>query len=121
MVDLTHTLSHRIPSWNMRCGFNHEIKQDYQDCESKLKFRVQQLKMHAGIGTHIDSPSHCVPGAQAVESIPLETLLVPLIVIDVSEKMTEAYTIGTEAIHHFEKTQGPIQAGCFVAFYTGWS
>jgi kynurenine formamidase len=28
---------------------------DYSDCEGEDKFRVMKVKMHAGIGTHMDA------------------------------------------------------------------
>ena len=121
LIDLTHTLSDKAPSWDGGCGFHHDIKLDYDECDSEVKFRVQQIKMHAGIGTHIDSPSHCIPGATTVDSIPLDRLIAPLVVIDVHEKMTQDYTVSVDDIHHFEKQHGHIQPDCFVAFYTGWS
>lgn len=74
-IDLTHTLSEETPSWDSGCGFNHEIKFDYDECDSAVKLRVGQVKMHAGIGTHIDAPSHCIPGAATVEQLPLNTLI----------------------------------------------
>lgn len=44
LIDLTHTLTPDIPSWNGSCGFSHEIKLDYKDCSTDVKFRVQQIK-----------------------------------------------------------------------------
>lgn len=121
LIELTHTLSSESPAWESGCGFQHEIKLDYTDCDSQVKFRVQHVNMHAGIGTHLDSPSHCISGAATVEQIPLDNLIVPLIVIDVHEKMSATYKISVEDILNFENTFGKIQANSFVAFYTGWS
>lgn len=121
LIDLTHTLSEGTPSWDGGCGFNHDIKLDYDECDSSVKFRVGQIKMHAGIGTHIDSPSHCIPGAATVEQVPLDTLIAPLIVINVHEKMTKDYKISEDDITLFENKYGQIQENSFVAFYTGWS
>lgn len=121
LVDLTHTLSFDTPSWGGGCGFNHDIKLDYDDCDSAVKFRVQQVKMHAGIGTHIDAPSHCIPGAATVEQLPLDSLIAPFIVIDVREKMTAGYKISASDITLFEDKYGKIQENSFIAFYTGWS
>lgn len=65
LVDLTHTLAPDIPSWSGTCGFRHEVKLDYADCKEdtpfSVKFRVQQIKMHAGIGTHMDAPAPAFP------------------------------------------------------------
>ena len=121
LIDLTHTLSDEIPSWDGGCGFNHDIKLDYDECDSAVKFRVGQIKMHAGIGTHIDAPSHSIPGAATVAQMPLDTLIAPIVVIDVHEKMTSNYKISDDDIIDFEKKFGQIQENSFVAFYTGWS
>ena len=121
LIDLTHALEAKTPSWGGGCGFNHAVMLDYKDCKSDVKFRVQQIKMHAGIGTHIDSPSHCIPDGNTVASIPLNSLIAPLAVIDVHEKMTEDYKVSAEDIYNFEDKYGQIQEDCFVAIYTGWS
>ncbi len=50
IIDLTHTLDEQTPSWSGGCGFNIDVKLDYSDCRQNEEFRVQQFKMHAGIG-----------------------------------------------------------------------
>jgi kynurenine formamidase len=59
LIDLTHELDSAIPTWNGGCGFNHDVHVDYSDCQGEDKFRFMKVKMHAGIGTHMDAPSHC--------------------------------------------------------------
>ena len=120
IIDLTHTLSPDSPSWSGGCGFNYDIKLDYAQCIEEVKFRVQQVKMHAGIGTHIDAPSHCVPGGKTVESIALDDLSAPLIVIDVGTKARADYKISIEDIAEFEHEYEQIQSKSFVCFHTGW-
>lgn len=121
LIDLTHTISKKTASFDGSCGFNHDIKLDYNECDSEVKFRVQQVRMHAGIGTHIDSPSHCIPGAATVEQLPLNSLIAPLVVIDVHKKMTANYKVSEDDIMAFENKYGQIQENNFIAFYTGWS
>ena len=121
IVDLTHTLNSKTPSWDESCGFNHEIKLDYSDCQTNTKFRVQHIKMHAGIGTHIDAPAHCTPGSTTVDQLALEDLIVPCICIDVSARMSEEYRLSTEDVLKFETKHGAISAGSFVIVHTGWS
>jgi len=120
IVDLTHTLHEGIPSWAGGCGFRHELKLDYGNCKTDVKFRVQQIKMHAGIGTHIDAPAHCVPGGMTVEQLSLQDLVAPCVVIDVSAAVHERYCISSQDIYDFEKEYGRIQPGSFVAIRTGW-
>lgn len=120
LVDLTHVLTAEIPHWNSSCGFQQSIETDYADGDNDVKFRVQKLAMYAGIGTHIDSPAHCIPGGLCVADIPLEKLLTPCVVIDVSLKAHEKYSVSAEDIHAFEMKHGTIAKNTFVIIYTGW-
>lgn len=120
MIDLTHTLHADTPSWDGGCGFKQSIKLDYNDCGHGITFRVQQLNMHAGIGTHIDAPAHCDPEGATIEALPLDTLVSPCVLIDVSHHTEENYTVSPEDIERFEKEHGHIMPGTFVMIRTGW-
>ena len=122
LIDLTHTLSPSTPSWNGSCGFQHTIQLDYaKDVPTEeVSFRVQQIKMHAGIGTHIDAPSHCIPGGLCIEALSLENLLAPCVVIDLSKKAHPLYTASAQDIKDFEAQHGRIEKGCVVVVRTGW-
>ncbi len=119
-IDLTHTLNKNSPSWTGGCGFEHEIKLDYADCKTEVKFRVQQLKMHAGIGTHMDAPAHVVEDGKSIEQLSLEHLICPCVCIDVSEMADKDYLVSVDDIQGFEKRHGTIQTNSFVIVYTGW-
>ncbi len=116
IIDLTHTLTEKTPSWTGGCGYNPEIKLDYDQCDGDVKFRVQQLKMHCGIGTHIDTPAHCIPGGATSESLQLNDLCAPLVVIDVSAKMHERYSV---SIGDLQSAKVSFQ-DTFVLIKTGW-
>ena len=115
IIDLTHSLSSDIPSWNGTCGFQHETICDYDDCSTSVKFRVQKLTMHAGIGTHIDAPAHCIRGGVTIDQLLLNDMLAPAVVIDVSSKAHERYKVTVDDIKAFE-----IPARSFVIIRTGW-
>ena len=104
IVDLTHTLDEKIPAWNRGCGFKSEIKLDYADCKDEVKFRVQAFKLHAGIGTHIDAPAHCISNGLTVGEIPLQDLLSPCTLINVSQSAHERYSVSVQDITTFETT-----------------
>lgn len=120
VIDLTHTLDETIPSWNGGCGFKHEIRLDYDDCATDVKFRVQQIKMHAGIGTHIDAPAHIIPGGLTVDQLSLQQLIAPCVMIDLSSRAHERYGVSVDDIFAFEEVHGIIQPQSFIIIRTGW-
>jgi GNAT superfamily N-acetyltransferase len=74
-IDLTHPLSSDVPHWGIDAGFKYNARY-IQSTESPgdVKFRVQRLEMSAGIGTHMDAPSHCFENAPAIDAIPIQSL-----------------------------------------------
>lgn len=117
---MTHTLSKETPQWGDGCGFHQLIEADYDPNSAAISFRVQAIQMSAGIGTHMDAPSHCIPNAANIDDIPLQSLIVPCAVIDVSAKAHECYQLSADDITSFEITHGNITKGMFVVVYTGW-
>jgi kynurenine formamidase len=118
IVDLTQTLHSNVPTWAGCCGFTQTITLDYhQGC------RVQDVEMHAGIGTHIDAPAHFFSGAIDVSELSLDKLIVPLLVVNVRNKVNNNhdYVVLSEDVQDFERKFGKIDAGSLVVFYTGWS
>ena len=119
-IDLTHTLKSTIPTWDGSCGFMQETKIDYSDCTTEVKFCVQTLSMNAGIGTHIDAPSHCFEGSTDISQLSLEQLIVPAIKIDICHKADAQYQLSVDDIINFEKSYGAIPKNAFVIIYTSW-
>lgn len=120
MIDLTHVLDANIPTWSGACGFNHDLHMDYSDCEGEDKFRVMKIKMHAGIGTHMDAPSHCIPSGRCIHDFDVNELCMPCVVIDVSDKCHERYSVTANDILDFEDKNGFINEGSCVIIKTDW-
>lgn len=120
-IDLTHEVHPEIPTWDLTCGYFVKTMRDYHHCEGEFKFRSQALDIRASAGTHIDSPAHCFEGASDVSEIPLEQLIVPCVVIDVSDRKDERYKLSKADIEEFERSHGKIKPGFFVLIHTGWS
>ncbi len=116
MIELTHKLTPDVPTWNGSCGFCLDIKKDYDQT-----FRVQQIKMHAGVGTHMDAPAHRFKGGCCIADIPLEQLIVPVCIIDVTKEAHPDYEMPLEEIERYEHKYGQIAPGSLVVVYTGWS
>ena len=74
-------------------------------------------------GTHLDAPYHFAAGAQTVEEIPLERLVGPAVVIDVSGQAAEDpdYRLTVEDVSRWETDNGPIPEGAIVLVRSDWS
>ncbi len=74
-------------------------------------------------GTHLDAPIHFAAGAHATDQIPLEKLMAPAVVIDVSAASAadSDYRLSREDVLAFEAEYGSIEAGSIVLLRTGWS
>ncbi len=94
---------------------------NYSDIKSDVKFRAHQIKMSEGIGTHMDSPSHCFENGITIPEIPLQNLLAHCVVIDVSKNIHQQFKLTVENIINYEQNFGQIAANSMVFIYTGWS
>ncbi len=120
VIDLTHVLSPITPSWSGDCGFRHELVLDYETCPTPVKFRVQKINMHAGIGTRMDAPVHCISGGKTIGELSLTDLIAPCMVIDISKQAHPDYQCSVIDIQNFEQQYGTIPEGVFVIIRTGW-
>ncbi len=116
LIDLSHRLSSSIPTWEGECGFHHCREKDY-----RLNFcRTHKIEMNEGIGTHMDAPAHFFEGGKTIDDLDINELFAPCVVIDISHKAHESYSLSLEDFHAFEEKYGKIQEGSFVLVYTGW-
>ena len=74
-------------------------------------------------GTHLDAPIHFFERGQTLEQIPLEKLIAPAVVIDVTARAAadRNYLATQEDVLGFEKAHGRIEPGTIVLLRTGWS
>lgn len=124
-VDLTHTFSPGIPHWKGFPDENREILYWYEPGAGRLGsgFYAQSFTHVGQWGTHVDPPAHFVKGLRTVDQISLKEMILPLVVIDVHEKVAKNpdYTITMEDIKEWEKRHGLIPEGAFVGMRTDWS
>lgn len=118
-LDLTHSLTSEMPSWNGSCGFESTLRDDY-DPSAPYQFRTYDIHMQAGMGTHLDAPAHCFSGGRSITDLNLNECIAPCIVINVSPQSHERYSLRPQDVEAFETQHGVIPFGCFVIIYTGW-
>jgi len=118
-VDLTHTFGPATPHWK---GFGEEKVVELYTIK-KDGFLVQQFTHVGQWGTHIDAPAHFHAGLRTIDQIPLQQMVLPLVVIDVHDKVARNpdYTLKVEDINNWETRHGRIPERAFVAMRTDWS
>ena len=74
-------------------------------------------------GTHLDAPFHFSESGRTTDQIPLEQLIAPAVVIDVTARAAADanYRLTREDVLRFETSNGPISSGTIVLLRTGWS
>jgi kynurenine formamidase len=73
-------------------------------------------------GTHIDAPLHFWQSGAAVDAVPLEQLIGPAIVVDVTDKVVHDrdYQVSVDDFLAWERQHGLIQKGAIVLVRTGF-
>ena len=124
-VDLTHDFSPNIPHWK---GFKPETVRTlywYVPKPGTLGsgFFVQRFGLVGQWGTHVDAPAHFAPGGRTVDQIAPKEMFLPLVVLDVHEKVARNpdYVLTLDDVKAWEARHGPIPAHAFVAMRTDWS
>ncbi|HZP83342.1 MAG TPA: cyclase family protein [Chthonomonadaceae bacterium] len=124
-VDLTHDFAPGIPHWK---GFPDERRETiywYDPDVGSLGagFFAQTYTLVGQWGTHVDPPAHFVKGLRTVDQINVKEMILPLVVLDVHEKVAQNpdYTLRMEDVRAWEARHGPIPEGAFVAMRTDWA
>lgn len=119
VIDLTHTITPNIPTWEGSCGFHIDTTHDYLN--TTPSFKVQTIhKMNCGLGTHIDAPAHYFEGMPTIEQLSVSDFFKPTVTLDISNRLHEDNTLTTNDITLFETIYGEIQEGSIVIVNTGW-
>jgi kynurenine formamidase len=123
-VDLTHAFSPGIPHWPGFPDEKIETLYSYEPGAGRLGsgFYAQSFTLVGQWGTHVDAPAHFAKGMRTVDRIDVKKMVMPLVVIDVHEKVAgnPDYVIAMEDVKQWEKRHGPIPEGAFVAMRSDW-
>jgi len=123
VVELTHSFDEKTLYWpNAPSGF--ELKRlHFGPAEGGYFYSANSFCAPEHGGTHLDAPIHFAEGKAAVDQIPLEKLIGPAIVIDVTRPVAANpdYRLSLEDVQAWERRQGAIPSGALVLLRTGWS
>jgi len=121
-IDLTHDFSEDTVYWPTAEGF--ELETVFEGNTDKgYYYTANKYTASEHGGTHIDSPIHFAQGKQTLDEIPLERLIGPAVVIDVTQNALSDpdYQIGVKDFTDWESKNGPIPDGSIVLLNTGYA
>jgi kynurenine formamidase len=121
-IDLTHEFSAETLYWPTAQNFALETEFHGQTAKGYF-YEANRYRASEHGGTHIDAPVHFAEGHKSLEQIPVEQLVGPGIVVDVSAKAgTNAdYRIVTADLKAWESEHGEIPKGAIVLLRTGFA
>lgn len=111
VIDLTHTIHTGMIRFNASWHSDTKISQLGHISDVGRNTSVIEIGSHAG--THVDAPRHFINAGQSIDEIPLEKLVGPVSIIDLSHKK-EAECITIKDLNNLTITPRML-------FYFGWS
>lgn len=113
-IELSYPLSPSVPQWP-GSTFAIHAEMDFPEL-----FRVQKYEFSAGIGTHIDTPSHMIPGGADLGSIEVASLCAPCSLFVAPSGSDHSFVLTEAMIREQEDKYGPLAAGTWFLVMTGW-
>lgn len=120
-IDLTHAFNEETIYWPTAQTFKKELVY-YGRTPGGWFYAAYNYSTAEHGGTHMDSPIHFAIDADTTEQVPLDRLIGPGFVIDVTAKTAENpdYLVTPDDIHAFEAEHGRLAEGAIVLLRTGW-
>ena len=121
-VDLTHDLAEDSAFWPTAEGFRHQIA-SYGTTPGGWFYSSYNITLSEHGGTHLDAPIHFAEGKPTADQIPLDRLIGPAAVVDVSaaSAANRDYRFTIEDVQNWERANGRIPDGAILLFRTGFS
>ena len=123
LVDLTHAYNAETVFWPSPPA-HFELKQlHFGDTPGGFFYSANTFCTPEHGGTHLDAPIHFARNRETMERVPLERLIGPVVVIDVSDKAAadRDYRVSAADVLAFEAKHGRIEPGTRVLVRTDWS
>jgi kynurenine formamidase len=127
-IDLTHTLTPRIPVWK---GFGPATFAPAVNSETGVPYTYEKDGFEATryvlatdqYGTQLDPPAHWAPEYPAIDELPPTYALRPLVVISIVDQIAKdpGYPMQVSDVEAWERTHGRVPAGSVVMVRSDWS
>jgi kynurenine formamidase len=118
LQDLTHVFTEGFPVFT----FAPPVRETLITIPSG-GFYSQQWTFGEHSGTHMDAPGHFVEGGRLSPEITLEELLVPIAVVDISDRAEREpdAMVTVDDLRRYERRHGRIPKGALVCMDSGWA
>jgi kynurenine formamidase len=118
VIDLTYPLTPEFPLFPVY----DPVRVAEKFTASKDGFFVKSWAFDEHSGTHVDAPAH-FGGELTVERIAPEELILPVAVIDISERVQSDHDamLMPDDVLDWERRHGPLPERCAVFTRTGWA
>ena len=122
VVDLTHTFDESTLYWPTDQPFQHE-RTAWGRTEGGYWYSSFTYGGSEHGGTHLDAPIHFAEGKRAAAEIPVDELIGPAVVIDITAQCDADpdYRLSVADVHDHERQHGAIEEDAIVMVRTGWS
>ncbi len=123
LVDLSHAYGEETVYWPTAPSRFELTELAYGRTEAGYFYSAYALSTPEHGGTHLDAPIHFFEGGLDAASIPLERLVAPAVVLDISAQADadSDYRLTPADVEAHEAEHGPIPAGSIALLRTGWS
>lgn len=120
-VDLSHSFDENTIYWPTdTLGFRLD-ELSYGLTDGGYFYSAYRFSTAEHGGTHLDAPIHFAETGSTTESIPLDRLIGPAVVVDVSDRAGPDYLVSVADLERFENEHGEIPAGSMLLIRTGWA
>ena len=121
-VDLTHDMAEDSVFWPTAEGLRHEVA-SYGQTPGGWFYSSYNLTLSEHGGTHLDAPIHFAAGKQTADQVPLDRLIGPAAVIDVSaaSQANPDYRFTVADVENWEQANGRLPGGAILLFRTGFA
>lgn len=123
LIDLSHTYNSDTLYWPTSPSNFEKTELSHGMTEGGYFYSAYTVCTPEHGGTHLDAPVHFAANGEATHELPLDKLISPASVIDVSAAAQEDrnYRLSPEDVLAFEGRHGRIQPGTMLLLRTGWS
>jgi kynurenine formamidase len=123
MVDLTHAFDERTIYWPTDTAGFRLTTLHHGPTAAGFFYAAGAFSAAEHGGTHLDAPIHFADGKTTADRVPLERLVGPLVVLDITERAAREpdSLLEVHDIDAFERSHGAIAPRTLVLVRTGWS